>query len=282
MKKLLIVDGHNLLFQMFFGMPARIVNENGKAIHGTLGFVGALLRIIRMVSPTHAVVLFDGEHVNDRSRLDPGYKSNRPDFRQSSPADSPFSQLPDVYAALDYMEIPHAEITDYETDDTVASYVFSRASDTSIVIASFDSDFFQLISEQVHVLRYHGDRTQNCDVLYIKKKFGILPSQYADWKSLTGDTADHIPGVPKIGPKTATKLLNLYGDLDQLIAAAKESKMASPAVQNAILENIDRLKTNRQLIRLENRAALPFSLEQMRYTDRGTSTGEVLRKIGLK
>ncbi|MCH5255604.1 MAG: flap endonuclease, partial [Lachnospiraceae bacterium] len=67
MKKLLLVDGSNLLFQMFFGMPARIVNEQGKAIQGTLGFVGALLKIIRRISPTHIAVLFDGEHENDRS-----------------------------------------------------------------------------------------------------------------------------------------------------------------------------------------------------------------------
>ena len=62
MKRLLIIDGHNLLFQMFFGMPSRIINKDGKAIHGTLGFVGALLKIIKMVNPTHVAVLFDVRH----------------------------------------------------------------------------------------------------------------------------------------------------------------------------------------------------------------------------
>ena len=67
--KLLIVDGSNLLFQMFFGMPSRIINKDGKAIQGTLGFVGALLKIIRMTAPTHAAVLFDGERENERKEL---------------------------------------------------------------------------------------------------------------------------------------------------------------------------------------------------------------------
>ncbi|MDE7248723.1 MAG: flap endonuclease, partial [Lachnospiraceae bacterium] len=105
MNRFLIVDGSNLLFQMFFGMPARIVNDQGKAIFGTLGFVGALLKIIRKVEPTHIVVLFDGEHENERSGLDPDYKANRIDYSEVPEEDNPFSQIDDVYAALDFMGI---------------------------------------------------------------------------------------------------------------------------------------------------------------------------------
>lgn len=74
MRKLLIVDGLNLYFQMFFGMPPRITNASGKAIQGSLGFVGALIRIIKMTNPTHIVVLFDGQHANYRTELLPEYK----------------------------------------------------------------------------------------------------------------------------------------------------------------------------------------------------------------
>lgn len=85
---------------MFFGMPARIVNGKGKAIWGTLGFVGALLKMIRKVEPTHAAVLFDREHENTRSALDQNYKANRVDYSETPEEDNPFSQLLDVYAAL--------------------------------------------------------------------------------------------------------------------------------------------------------------------------------------
>lgn len=83
MAKLLIIDGHNLLFQMFFGMPSRIINQNGKAIQGTLGFIGAFLKMIRMTSPSHIVVLFDGEHENPRKQLDKNYKA----FYKSLPSE---------------------------------------------------------------------------------------------------------------------------------------------------------------------------------------------------
>ncbi len=100
---LLIVDGHNLLFQMFYGMPSRIVNRDGKAIQGIIGFVGALLKIIRQVKPSHLAVVFDGEHENPRTELLPEYKDNRMDYSKVEEEDNPFSQLEDVYHALDYM-----------------------------------------------------------------------------------------------------------------------------------------------------------------------------------
>ena len=108
MNKLLLVDGSNLLFQMFFGMPARILNRSGKAIHGTIGFVGALLKIIRMTNPTHIAVLFDGEHENERKTLNGDYKANRIDYSEVPEAENPFSQLPDIYAALDRLGVKRA------------------------------------------------------------------------------------------------------------------------------------------------------------------------------
>lgn len=154
MNRLLIVDGSNLLFQMFFGMPSRITNSEGKAIQGTFGFVGALLKIIRRTEPTHIVILFDGEHENERSALDSDYKANRVDYSETPEEETPFSQLPDVYAALDYLGIKHTETIACETDDLIAGYALTYGKENEIVISSFDSDFFQLITDKVSVLRY--------------------------------------------------------------------------------------------------------------------------------
>lgn len=206
MNRLLLGDGSNLLFQMFFGMPARIVNGSGKAIQGTLGLVGALLKIIRMTEPTHIAVLFDGEHENDRSVLNSDYKANRVDYSEVPEDENPFSQLPDVYAALDYLGIDHVETTVCEADDLIAGYALAYGQEDEIVISSFDSDFFQLITDKVSVLRYRGDKTVICTSDYIKNKFGIEPARYADFKSLTGDTADNIKGADKVGLKTAALL----------------------------------------------------------------------------
>ena len=125
MAKLLLIDGSNLLFQMFFGMPARIFGADGRAIQGTLGFVGALLKIIRMMSPTHVLVVFDGEHENARADLDEAYKANRPDFSAVSEEENPYSQLGDIYRALDYLQIKYFETTDCEADDVIAGYALT-------------------------------------------------------------------------------------------------------------------------------------------------------------
>lgn len=280
MNRLLIVDGSNLLFQMFFGMPSRIINSEGKAIQGTLGFVGALLKIIRRTEPTHIAVLFDGEHENERTELNADYKANRVDYSQTPEEDSPFSQLLDVYAALDNMGIKHTETTVCETDDWIAGYAHTYGDNTEVIVASFDSDFFQLITENVSILRYRGDNTVICTPAYLREKFGIEPSQYADFKSLTGDASDNIKGADKVGPKTTSSLLSEFGNLENIILNAKAIK--KPSIRESIIRNADRLRTNYKLIKLEGTVPLPFTIEELPYTYDGITTNEVLKGIGVK
>lgn len=280
MNKLLIIDGHNLLFQMFFGMPSRIINKDGKAIQGTLGFVGALSKIIRLTEPTHIVTLFDGEHENDRTELNAEYKANRTDYSAVAEEDSPFSQLPDVYAALDFIKIKHTEAAELETDDVIASYAMKYETKMQIVIASFDSDFFQLINDKVTVLRYRGDRTVICGSEYIQDKLGISPNQYADFKSLIGDSSDNIKGADKVGPKTATQLIGQFETLDNILQNAKQ--ISKPSVRESIVKNTERIKVNYRLIKLDDKAHLPFVIDELQYKYDGITTNEVLAGIGLR
>lgn len=280
MRKLLIVDGSNLLFQMFYGMPARITNREGRAIQGTLGFVGALLKIIRMTRPTHLAVLFDGECANARTELDGDYKGNRPDYSQIEEEDTPFSQLPDVYAALDYLGICHRETDCCEADDWIAGYARRYGGELDVVIASQDSDFFQLVTERVHILRYRGERSVLCTPAYIQEKLGIAPGQYAAYKSLTGDTADNIRGADKIGPKTAAALMAQFGSLEEMIARADEIR--KPSIRESVIRNQERIRLNHLLIRLDGAEELPFGLDEMAYPYDGITTMEVLRAIGLR
>ena len=280
MQKLLVVDGSNLLFQMFYGMPARIFNKDGKPIHGTLGFVGALLKIIRMTQPTHAVVLFDGACHNERVDVDAAYKANRPDFSEMAEEETPFSQLPDIYAALDFLQIKRMETTVCETDDIVAAYAFRYGKEHKIVISSFDSDFFQLVDENVSIFRYRGDKSILCDVAYIQEKYAVSPSQYADFKALTGDNADNIKGVRGVGNKTAADLIRTFGNLKNLLENVENIRRES--VRKAVEEARERIKINSRLIKLENRAEIPFEMEYLQFADGGVSTSEVLHAIGLK
>ncbi len=280
MEKLLLVDGMNLLFQMFYGMPARITNSNGRPIQGTLGFVGALLKIIRRVEPTHVAVLFDGETCSPRKDLDESYKANRPDYSQMAEEETPFSQLPDVYAALDYLGIAHAETADCEADDWLAGYARQMGKDREVVLASFDSDLFQLINDRVRILRYRGEKTVICDRAWMREKLGVTPEQYAGFKSLTGDAADNIRGAAHVGPKTAAALMQQFGTLENLLQHPEQ--IARPRIRAAIEESIPRLRTNHLLIRLSGEVALPFTLGQLRWQYDGSTTSQVLSAIGIR
>ena len=150
----------------------------------------------------------------------------------------------------------------------------------SVVIASFDSDFFQLINENIKVLRYRGKNTVVCDPDYIKEKLGIAPSLYADFKSLTGDSSDNIKGADKIGPKTAARLLHEFGDLESILE--NSDSIERPSIKESIVKNAERLRTNYKLIKLGGKAVIPFSISELEYNYSGITTNEVLNGIGLK
>ncbi len=278
--KLLIIDGHNLLFQMFFGMPNKIINKDGIAIQGVIGFVGAFLKIINKVNPTHLVVLFDSEHKNERNELLETYKANRIDYSTVDEIDNPFSQLQYIYNALEYMNIKYHEVKKYETDDVIASYVFKYQNDYEIIISSYDSDFFQLINNNVKVLRYKGDNTIICDEEYIKNKLNINPCLYADFKALTGDTADNIKGVEKIGKVTASTLINMYGPIEKIIENIDTFNKIS--VIKSIKNNIEKIHLNYKLIKLNNRDEIPFTIDELNISIKENKTTNVLVGIGLK
>jgi len=277
---LLVVDGSNLLFQMFYGMPARIIGKNGRPIQGTLGFVGALGKVLRRIQPTHAVVLFDGECHNERKDVDPQYKANRPDYSQIPEEETPFSQLPDIFRALDEWKIPYRETECCEADDWIAGYARRYGKAMPVTVLSQDSDFFQLISDHVRILRYRGENSVLCGGAYIREKFGIEPEQYGDFKALVGDTADNIRGADKIGPKTAGELLRQFGTLEKLLHHIEDVK--KPSIQKSLRENAIRLLCNQQLICLTGEMPLPFGLEELTYHPDPRTTTQLLQAIGLR
>lgn len=279
MKRLLVIDGHNLLFQMFFGMPSRIIGASGKAIQGVIGFVGAVNRMIDMLSPTHVAVIFDGEKSNPRKELCEEYKANRPDWSQVPEDENPFTQLPDVYAALDYMGIMHTETVTCETDDVIASYATRYKDEAEVYISSFDSDYFQLICERVKVVRYRGASTVVCDRDYITARYGVEPSLYLDFKCLVGDTSDNIRGIPGVGPKTAARIINEIGGIDKIKGGCE--RIFSEKIRLAIKDGLEVIDRNRELIRLDGRADIPFSLEELELIGARYRTMEVVRGIGL-
>ena len=278
MTRLLIIDGHNLLFQMFFGMPSRIIGERGQAIQGVIGFVGAINRLADTYHPTHLLVMFDGEKHNPRKDMLEEYKANRIDYSELPEEENPFSQLPLVYEALDYMGIKHTETTVCETDDVIAAYAVKYGKESEVLISSYDSDYFQLINDKVKVVRYRGTASILCDEKYIKEKYGVFPSLYLDFKCLVGDTSDNIPGIRGVGPKTAAKLVNTFGGLESIIERSKE--IESEKIRLAIEDGVDILKRNLALIKLSGDADLPFTTDEIEFTNPHIRTMDVIRGLG--
>ena len=277
MDRLLIIDGHNLLFQMFFGMPNSILSLRGNEIRGVVGFIGAVNKLIDANKPTHMVVIFDGERCNPRNEILEEYKANRPDYSDVSDEENPFTQLPYIYKALDYMGIKHAETTVCETDDVIASYAIRYGKECEIIISSFDSDYFQLINEMVRVVRYRGKNSVTCDEGFIIGRYGITPSKYLDFKCLVGDNSDNIKGVKGVGPKTAAKLINTFGSLDELMK--RKAEINNVRVRESVSESEDILIRNLALIRLSGDADIPFTLSETRFDNPKIKTMDVMRAI---
>ena len=279
MKRLLLIDGMNLHFQMFFGMPNKFCNENGIGIWGVIGFVGALNKLINMTEPTHVAIIFDGEGHNPRCDILEDYKANRPDYSELAEEENTFIQLPLVYRAIEAMGIPFCEVHGCECDDVIATYAKRFSEDFQVVISSFDSDYFQLISDNVRVLRYRGLSSIFCDKEYVINRYGISPEYYADWKSLVGDTADNIKGIKGVGPKTATKLISSYGTLAEMLADI--DSVEPEKLREKVKESSEILLRNYSLIKLDDAGILPFEIDELEYTSERIKTMDVLRKINL-
>lgn len=261
--RLLLIDGHNLLFRMFYGMPDNFYTADGLKYNALYGFVCAMEKVMRMVQPTHVFVSFDSPDCGDRRELDEAYKANRPDYSEMTPEECPFTQLPAIYAALGRMNIPYAEIHGCEADDVIASYAVKYAGEYDVMIMSTDRDYWQLVSEKVSILNYHGYDSTLVTPQTVRQKYGVEPAQFADWKCLVGDKSDNIVGVPGVGPKNAAALLGTFGSLEYLMEHT--DGIPRPAIRRAVEEAKERLLLNRKLILLDGNAPLPLPAEELRH-----------------
>ena len=261
-ERLLLVDGHNLLFRMFYGMPDNFYSAGGVKYNALYGFVCAIDKVLRMIRPTHMFVSFDSPDCGDRRELDADYKANRPDYSEMAPEECPFTQLPAIYAALDKMNVPYAEIHGCEADDVIASYAVQYGEQYDVVIMSTDRDYWQIVSEQVSILNYHGFDSTLVTPHTVRQKYGVEPAQFADWKCLVGDKSDNIVGVPGVGPKNAAALLGKFGSLEELMEHTEE--IERPAIRRAVTEARERLLLNRRLILLAGNAPLPQDVAELR------------------
>ena len=188
MKKLLLIDGHNLLFKAFYGVPEKLL-PNGKPIQGVIGFITMLVKIIDVIKPTHVLVVFAPDEKPSRAALYPQYKANRQeDYGSKDDRENPFTQLDDIMTALDSLHIKYVVSQGCEADDMIASYASHVPYE--VVIVSTDTDFLQLVDQKTTMFRYHSKKSLLFDEVIVQEKYGIHPSRSLEYAPIV-DTHDN-------------------------------------------------------------------------------------------
>ena len=241
--RLLIVDGHAYAYRAFFAIRS-LSSPTGTATNAIYGFIRMLGKMQARIKPSHVLVVWDGGLAQERMTLLPAYKAQR--------AEMPLELGPQLDQIVEYLGA--AGICSYmkescEADDCIAAMAKQAVeAGWEVIIASSDKDFMQLVSPQVWMLNTNDRSEALWGAEEVKGKTGVEPTQIVDWLSLMGDTVDNIPGVPGVGPKTATELLRQFGSIDELYRRLPEVR--SERIRASLEAAGESVRRNQQLVRL--------------------------------
>lgn len=241
--RLLLVDGHAYAYRAFHAIRS-LNSPEGRPTNAIFGFVKMVQKMVASLKPTHVLVLWDAGLAVERSAALPGYKANRPPT-----PDALEPQFPQMETWLDAAGFPQFQEDGTEADDWIGTYARrAEAAGWSVVIASSDKDFLQLVNDRIGILNPNDKSDKIWSPADVEAKTGVLPTQIADWLSLIGDSVDNIPGVSGVGPKTAAELLRKYGSIEGLYSRLNEIRSDSQrAALSAATEDVRR---NQRMIRL--------------------------------
>jgi DNA polymerase-1 len=250
-RRLFLLDGHSLAYRAFFALPQTLATSSGTVTNAVYGFTTMLIKLFGDEHPDLIGVAFDVGAPTVRLELDADYKAGR----SETPADFR-PQLGLIEEVLDVLRIPIIRTEGHEADDAIGTLA-TQASDRGLdaVIVTADRDFFQLVRDRakgngaISVLfnRRGISEIDLMDPAAVEARYAITPVQYLDFVALKGDTSDNIPGVPGIGDKTAAKLVNEFGSVEELLAHTDRLKGKQ---KENIEAAADRLALNKQLARI--------------------------------
>ncbi len=229
--KILLFDGHSLAYRAFYGIP-ELTTRDGRPVNAIYGFLRVLLKTLREFPAAYAGVVFDAGGETHRHRLYPQYKATRKEI-----PDELAAQLTPLEELLDALGIPVIYREGVEADDLIGT-IARRAADRGLtaLITTSDKDLAQLVDEKIALIRPAGRRPTGeielFDAERVIEKYGVPPIRIVDYLALIGDSSDNIPGVPGVGPKTAAKLLQEFGDLDSVLKNA--DKVRNTRVREAL------------------------------------------------
>ena len=247
-KPLLLIDGSSYLYRAFHALPP-LANSRGEPTGAVYGVANMLRKLLTDYQPDRIAVVFDAKGKTFRDDLFAQYKAHRPPM-----PDDLRSQIEPLHAIVVAMGLPLLMVEGVEADDVIGTLATqATAAGLHTVISTGDKDMAQLVDGHVTLINTMSNTT--LDVPGVAEKFGVAPAQIIDYLALVGDTSDNIPGIPKVGPKTAAKWLQEYGTLDNLVANADQ---ISGKVGDSLRENMHLLPLSRQLATI--RCDVPLAL----------------------
>lgn len=264
--RLMLLDSASLYFRAFYGVPDTVRAPDGTPVNAVRGFLDIITRLVTTYRPTHLVACWDDDwRPQWRVDLIPTYKTHRvaelvdvgPDIEVVP--DPLEVQVPVIRTVLDTLGIPIVGIPEHEADDVIGTLATRSTVPTDIVTG--DRDLFQLVddSREVRVI-YTARGMSNLEIVtdaVVVSKYGVLPSQYADFATLRGDSSDGLPGVAGIGEKTAAGLLAAHGDLPGIIAAAEAGDGMSAGVRAKLLAGLPYLEVAPTVVEVVRDLDLP-------------------------
>jgi DNA polymerase I len=255
---LYLVDGSSYIFRAYHRLPP-LTNRHGTPAGAVYGYTTMLWKLADGLSkadgPTHMAVILDASEQTFRNTMYDQYKAHRP-----PPPEDLVPQFPLIRVATRAFSIPCIEEAGLEADDIIACYVTeAKAAGWKVTIVSSDKDLMQLIDEDagIDMLDTMNDRRIGRE--QVLEKFGVPPEKVGDVLALMGDSVDNVPGVPGIGPKTASQLIQAFGDLETVLASTDQ--ITKPKLKQSLIDHADAARLSRELVRLVCDANLPEPLE---------------------
>ncbi len=253
-KSLVLVDGTSYLYRAFHALPP-LSNSRGEPTGAIYGVISMLRKLIKDTQPEYIAVVFDAKGKTFREELYSAYKAHRPAM-----PDELQQQIEPLYAIVRSLGLATIIHPGVEADDVIGTLAeCALQQHLSVLISTGDKDFAQLVGEQISLVNTMTN-TQ-LDRQGVIDKFGVNPEQITDYLSLIGDSVDNVPGIPNVGPKTAAKWLNQYGNLASLIKNADKIK---GKVGENLKANLAQLPLSRQLVTIKKDVNIDFNLEQLR------------------
>ena len=281
MKKILLIDGFGLIFKAYYAFISRpLTNKNGENTSSIFGFFKSLISILNKEKPDYYLIALEGEGKCFRNEIYPDYKAHRP----PAPVDLK-AQIIKIINLLDKLNIPHVFRASYEADDIIGSFadMLGKSNNNNVIIYTSDKDMRQLVNENVQIL--HPGRTlddfRKLDENGVLEEMGVKPNQVVDYFALIGDASDNIPGVNGVGPKTASKLINDFGNLENIYANIE--KVTNPKVKEKLIKFKDMAFLSQNLAEIKKDIDLNFDLEEYKVKSLNLNNAkEILEKESLR